>query len=732
MGGASRLWNCEFRDGQSARVLFINRQRGERAGHVGKRGAPDKCFQRARMVRGIERQFHPVRAVGGPGRQPIIERWNDRQRNSGFGFNLKRGEGKNSIAPNGGKVGIGTTFAQAVLQLGAGTTTANSAPLKFTSGPTLTTPEAGAVEYDGTSVYYTDNSISRHTLATADSLLTGLTGDVTASGIGVATATVSHVNGVSYPASPTTNTVPVVTGSNTVTYEKLPNAALANSSVTIGSTSISLGATATSLSNLASVGFFSGSATTTVQPSTATATAWTLTLPNNSGFSGFALTTDGAGNTSWTNTGNVGFGSANQLAYYSSAGTSVTGLATAASSVLLTNGSSTPAWSPLSSDNFTQYALLAGRSGGQSMNGGTAPADNLTLDSTSNATKGNILMATSGGNVGMGIMTPPNLLSVSPVQYSAGTASQSGTAVTGVGTSWTVQMVGSELIFANGISAGTITAFTNTTSVTVSTSQTVSSQGYTINNPGLNVAISGNVGIGTVAPSAPLHVQTSSAMTNGTIEAAVYPAVNGYIPTFYTNRLNGPGTSAWVWPNQGDLFGGVYFQDDGNTDAAVVAVAAENHSATHLGSSISFRTTPDSSGVGMNEVMLLTQGGTLGIGTSLPSTVALLDVGGTIKSTVVTNSSPNTTAWDLSKGNVQSTTTACSGATWTLNNMSQGATYTIAVQPSSAHTGPCVFSVAGETVKYNPVNATPNGSTHVIYSLTMINSYVYVSWADGF
>ncbi len=39
----------------------------------------------------------------------------------------------------------------------------------------------------------------------------------------------------------------------------------------------------------------------------------------------------------------------------------------------------------------TQFALLAGRSGGQSLNGGTAASENLTLDSTGHATKGKIL-----------------------------------------------------------------------------------------------------------------------------------------------------------------------------------------------------------------------------------------------------------------------------------------------------------------------------------------------------
>jgi hypothetical protein len=44
----------------------------------------------------------------------------------------------------------------------------------------------------------------------------------------------------------------------------------------------------------------------------------------------------------------------------------------------------------LSDDDHTQYALLAGRSGGQTLKGGTAASDVLTLQSTNNATRGNI------------------------------------------------------------------------------------------------------------------------------------------------------------------------------------------------------------------------------------------------------------------------------------------------------------------------------------------------------
>ncbi len=47
----------------------------------------------------------------------------------------------------------------------------------------------------------------------------------------------------------------------------------------------------------------------------------------------------------------------------------------------------------LLADAHTQYALLLGRSGGQTLIGGTAASDNLTLNSTANGTKGNVVIS---------------------------------------------------------------------------------------------------------------------------------------------------------------------------------------------------------------------------------------------------------------------------------------------------------------------------------------------------
>lgn len=58
-----------------------------------------------------------------------------------------------------------------------------------------------------------------------------MSGDVSGSfnqGSATVVTTVTKVDGVSYPANPSTNTVPVVTGSNTITYEAVPNSVLAS------------------------------------------------------------------------------------------------------------------------------------------------------------------------------------------------------------------------------------------------------------------------------------------------------------------------------------------------------------------------------------------------------------------------------------------------------------------------------------------------------------------------
>ena len=69
------------------------------------------------------------------------------------------GKSGTSIQPNGGATSFGGTINLA-------TGTASKAALQFTTGVNLSTPVSGAIEYDGTNLYYTNSSAARQTLAT--------------------------------------------------------------------------------------------------------------------------------------------------------------------------------------------------------------------------------------------------------------------------------------------------------------------------------------------------------------------------------------------------------------------------------------------------------------------------------------------------------------------------------------------------------------------------------------
>lgn len=60
-----------------------------------------------------------------------------------------------------GETGFGTSAPTAIVQIKAGTATAGTAPLKLTAGTNLTTPENGAIEFDGTNIYITISGVRK-------------------------------------------------------------------------------------------------------------------------------------------------------------------------------------------------------------------------------------------------------------------------------------------------------------------------------------------------------------------------------------------------------------------------------------------------------------------------------------------------------------------------------------------------------------------------------------------
>ena len=66
----------------------------------------------------------------------------------------------------GGNIGVGVGTIGAKVHIGSGTATANTAPIKLTAGTNLTTPEAGTIEFNGDSLFFTTGS-TRSTILTS-------------------------------------------------------------------------------------------------------------------------------------------------------------------------------------------------------------------------------------------------------------------------------------------------------------------------------------------------------------------------------------------------------------------------------------------------------------------------------------------------------------------------------------------------------------------------------------
>ncbi len=160
----------------------------------------------------------------------------------------------------------------------------------------------------------------------------------------------------------------------------------------------------------------------------------------------------------------------------------------------------------------------------------TTPALSLTTSLTQNSipfigaagalTENINRLVWKDSQVGLGVGTiwpaTTNLAEISPLMYSTGTASQTTTVITGVGTTFTDDMVGKTFIFADGTTRR-ITAFTNTTTLTVTPTGSVGSQAFEIHYPGLSVGgltstTPGGVGVGVQVPGA----QFNSAATGST------------------------------------------------------------------------------------------------------------------------------------------------------------------------------------------------------------------------
>ena len=116
----------------------------------------------------------------------------------------------NSTSTYGLSIGTGG-LATARLHIVGGTAVASTAPLKLTAGTNLTTPEAGAIEFDGTNLFFTTGSTRQIAVAATSAL--------TSSRIPYATTNGRLIDSANLTYGATANTLHVEGGSTNTLFE---------------------------------------------------------------------------------------------------------------------------------------------------------------------------------------------------------------------------------------------------------------------------------------------------------------------------------------------------------------------------------------------------------------------------------------------------------------------------------------------------------------------------------
>lgn len=242
---------------------------------------------------------------------------------------------------------------------------------------------------------------------------------------------------------------------------------------------------------------------------------------------------------------------------------------------------------PLSVVDEGIYALLLGRAGGQTLIGGTASGEDLTLQSTSDATKGKILFGTSAydevnNRLGIGTTSPNNKLNI---DISGVNAIDSGFELTkGVGylrlvngasgtTNFAPTLSGKAVGFTFGLLFNALAGDTGTSApVTLFRSRNNAGSGRINDNQTafgfenyvtrlMSILGNGNVGIGTATPNQKLTIEGTQSLKE---QSNANADTVGYGQIWIKNET----------PNE------LWFTDDGGNDVRVGAVGTDARTIT--------------------------------------------------------------------------------------------------------------------------------------------------------
>jgi len=287
--------------------------------------------------------------------------------------------------------------------------------------------------------------------------------------------------------------------------------------------------------------------------------------------------------------------------------------------------------------------------------GSVNASENLTLDSTTHATKGNIFLAPNGGNVGVGTTTPQSKLEIRSANDARLTINRMG--------SW----AGSPA----DVKFNTDDAGTDAWTFGMAADSTNNMRLKYNTNEFLTVLASGNVGIGTTAPESKLQIVDEN---SGIIFIDNYSSTAGNNPAIAGRKAGGTiAAPSAVVANQKLMFvGGRGYDGSSFTStsrASVAMVATENWSTTSQGAQVVFATTQNGTTVHTNR-MVISHDGNVGIGTTTP---ASYQHGGTNKVTEIHNSGTGVNSQShliLSSGNTTNTDSSIGSITFAQPNMS--------------------------------------------------------------